>query len=168
MRVLGIDYGTARMGLAQSDPSGVFAFPLGVENVASMEERLRAVIRACEETGAECVVVGLPLRMGGNDGPMTQEVRRFAERLKLKLKVPVVLHDERMSSQSAERVLLEADLSRQRRKGLRDKVAAQIILQAYLDGRCCRDAAEASRLTEAGQSEKPSNLVQETEEPGLL
>jgi len=85
------------------------------------------------EYGVTHIVLGLPLRLDGTEGPAAKEARSFAEKLRGNLQAPVELWDERMSTAQAERVLLEADMSRAKRKARRDKLAAQIVLQSYLD-----------------------------------
>lgn len=132
-RILGIDYGTRRLGLAISDALGMIATPLSVETVASMSEAVAVTRKVAGERGVERVVVGLPINMNGTQGPMAAEVLLFVEKLKEASGLPVVTWDERLSTGMVERVLLEADLSRGRRKEVRDKLAAQVILQGYLD-----------------------------------
>lgn len=135
MRVVGVDWGERRVGFAVADPMGSISLPLRTEEVASPEQAVQAVIDVCAETGAELVVVGLPLNMDGSEGPMAAKVRGFIGKLKTALDVPVEHWDERLSSSMVERVLLEADMSRKKRKKVRDKLAAQVILQGYLDAR---------------------------------
>jgi len=133
--VLGVDYGSSRLGLALSDPEAMVAMPLRVVEVASDRDRIDAVTGACREEHAGRVVVGLPLNMDGSSGPMAQRVVEFTGKLQAVLSVPIETWDERLSSREAERALLEGNLSRRKRRRLRDKMAAQIILQAYLDAR---------------------------------
>jgi len=132
-RVLGVDYGEKRIGLAVSDPEGLIATPLGVQDVTGRKDAVDAVGRAAGETGAERIVVGLPLNMDGSAGPMAEKVQVFAERLRTRTGLPVDTWDERLSTRLVERTLIEADVSRRKRKGLRDKLAAGVILQGYLD-----------------------------------
>jgi putative holliday junction resolvase len=147
-RVLGIDYGRRRMGLAVGDSSDGIAFPLRVETVRSAGGAADAVARAVRESGASAVVLGLPVNMDGTRGPMAAEVEAFAKVLDKRLNMPVELVDERMTSQAVDRVLIgEADMSRGRRKQVRDKLAAQQILQGYLDG-AARGSHPASRRVE--------------------
>lgn len=134
-RILGVDYGTRRVGLAISDPLGMLATPLCIESVRSVEEAVAAVCRIARERAVDRVVVGIPLNMDGTSGPMAQEAAQFIELLKPASGLPVEGWDERLSTSMVERVLLEADLSRGRRKEVRDKLAAQVILQGYLDAR---------------------------------
>lgn len=133
--ILGVDYGERRVGLAISDPEAIVALPLRVANVVSGQDRIDAVRSACEDTDAARVVVGLPLNMNGTSGPMAEKVLQFVEKLGAALAVPVETWDERLSTSEAERAMLEADLSRRKRRKVRDKMAAQVILQGYLDSR---------------------------------
>lgn len=133
MRTLGIDYGTRRLGIAVSDELGMIAMGRETLHVNAIDE---AVQRVCETVKADevgCVVVGLPLNMDGSRGPMVAAVESFVARLAALIDVPVETWDERLSSQQAERTLLEADMSRQKRKRVIDKMAAQAILQSWLD-----------------------------------
>ena len=132
-RILGLDYGTKRLGFAQSDPMEIIASPLEVVTVQSMKQALRATREMCEKIQAEKVVVGMPLNMDGEKGPIAIEVTEFIEKLKKQIHIPVDICDERMTSQTARSVLIEGGTRRDKRKKLIDKVAAQIILQHYLD-----------------------------------
>jgi putative holliday junction resolvase len=133
-RILGVDYGRKRLGFAVGDSPGGIAFPLRVETVRGAHEAVAAVIEAVRQNDAAEVVLGLPVNMDGTHGPMAAEVEAFAETVRARLDVPVRLVDERMTSQAVDRVLIgKADLSRGRRKQVRDKLAAQQILQGYLD-----------------------------------
>lgn len=132
-RVLGIDYGERRLGFAVSDSDGIIAMPLRVVELRTDTQAFEEIRRICKETGAEKIVVGLPLNMNGTKGPIAAKVESFVEQLTKLLDIPVEKWDERLSTSAAERVLLEADISRRKRKAVRDKLAAQIILQGYLD-----------------------------------
>ncbi len=134
-RVLGIDYGEKRLGLALSDETWTIASPLEVYERRSLEEDLQHLREVIEREKVERVVLGLPLNMDGSYGPKAQEVLQFKEQLEGALRLPVELVDERLTTQEAERVLLEADLSRRRRREVRDRLAAVLILQNYLDRR---------------------------------
>jgi len=133
MRILALDYGERRLGFAVSDSESTIAFPLRVVDVKSRDHAREEVRRLCIETEAERLLVGLPLNMDGTKGPMAQKVEAFIESVREFLDIPVETWDERLSTNIAERVLLEGDLSRRKRKKLRDKLAAQVILQGYLD-----------------------------------
>jgi putative Holliday junction resolvase len=122
-----------RLGLAVSDPLGIMAHPLAVVENRDGEAAMREVARLMAEREVTKIVVGLPVRMDGTEGPSAAEARKFAEALRARFQVPVDLWDERLSTAQAERAMLDADMSRAGRKKRRDKVAAQIFLQAYLD-----------------------------------
>lgn len=132
-RILGIDYGTRRVGVAISDPMGMLATPLSVETVDSVEAAIKAVCRIAKDRGVVKIVVGIPINMDGTSGPMALEAGKFVELLRAASGLPVDITDERLSTSLVERMLLDADLSRGRRKEVRDKLAAQVILQGYLD-----------------------------------
>ena len=132
--ILAIDYGEKRLGLAISDVLEMSANPLETIRSKSDEMDLEAIGKVVEQRGVELIVVGLPLNMDGSEGPMAQAARLFAGKIE-SLGVPVETWDERLSSRAAEASLLEANLSRKKRKGLRDKVAAAWFLQAFLDSR---------------------------------
>ncbi len=131
-RVLGVDYGTRRVGFAISDAMGIVATPLFTRDVLSETEAARAVGEVAEEKGAVRVVVGIPLNMDGTKGPMALQVEAFLKRLRDR-GLEVEVWDERLSTGLVERMLVSADVSRARRKEVRDKLAAQVILQGYLD-----------------------------------
>lgn len=133
MRIMGLDVGRKRIGIALSDPMGWTAQGHSVlqrkNNTADFDELLE--ICRCYEV--EKIVVGYPLNMNGTIGPKAIEIQQFADKIREKSRLPVELWDERLSTRSAERTLLEADLSRKKRKQVIDKVAAVNILQAYLN-----------------------------------
>jgi len=129
--LIGLDYGLRRIGIAVSDPEGRIALPVGVHvegRDGSILSLLRNLIQDREATG---IVLGLPLRASGAEGDIAARVRRFAGRLEAELAVPVVLVDERYSSQAAEKAI--GLRGRPARRGEVDDVAAQIILQDHLD-----------------------------------
>ncbi|HEX6548471.1 MAG TPA: Holliday junction resolvase RuvX [Candidatus Dormibacteraeota bacterium] len=138
MRVLAVDPGTKRVGLAISDPSGVIATPLGsvpAEPSASLPDRLATVAR---EKEAARIVVGLPKRMDGSEGPEARAARGLADALRAVSGLPVQMVDERLSSAAAERALIAGGTRRQERRRLSDQVAAAIFLQSYLDAEARR------------------------------
>lgn len=133
MRKLGLDYGDRRIGVALSDELGWTAQALEVirrTNPADDLARIAGLVRTHE---VKEVVVGLPKNMNGTIGPRGEICMAFADRLREQLDVPVVLWDERLSTVSAERTLIEADINRKKRKQIVDKMAAAIILQNYLE-----------------------------------
>lgn len=133
MRILGIDYGRRRLGIALSDEGEILASPLLVYKSHGLERDLDFLIRLIAEREVERIVLGLPLNMDGSRGEMAEEVLSFAETLHEKSGLPVDTFDERLTTTEAERVLVQADLSRKRRKKLRDSLAAVLILQGYLE-----------------------------------
>ncbi len=133
MKVLGLDPGSRRVGVAVSDDLGITASGLTTLTWTSFEKLLNEIQDICQQYNAEKIVVGLPKRMDGTLGPEAQKALTLVEALKEKLKLEVVTWDERFSTVAVERVLIEADLSRKKRKKVRDKVAATYILQGYLD-----------------------------------
>ena len=134
-RILGLDLGRRRIGVALSDPAGLLASPLGTIEVRGPDEGLDQVCARIEEHDVVRVVVGLPLLLDGGEGEEARRVRGWVERLHRRVAVPVDLWDERLSSAAAERALLESGMRRERRRRHRDAVAAALILQNYLDAR---------------------------------
>ncbi|MBZ0169655.1 Holliday junction resolvase [Candidatus Methylomirabilis lanthanidiphila] len=136
-RYLGIDFGTRRIGVALSDELGLTAQPLPTLEPSTDEEALGAIRRLIDEYGVREVIVGLPKNMNGSLGPAAEQALAFARRLEEGVPVKVTMWDERLTSRAAERLLIEADLSRTKRKGRVDQMAAALILQGFLD-RCHR------------------------------
>ncbi len=132
-RVLGIDYGERRIGLALSDPTGTVATPLRVIQVQNPGGVVRDILACVQEYKVDRLVVGLPMRMDGSLGPAAEKTRAFADRLKETAPVPVEFWDERFSTVTAQQALIEGGTRRNKRKQLVDKLAAQILLQHYLD-----------------------------------
>jgi len=132
-RILGLDYGERRLGFALSDPDGIISMPHSVSHIRDRREALGEVERVAKATAAARLVIGLPLNMNGTAGFQADNVTSFAEELRARLSIPVETWDERLSTRSAEHVLIEAGESRRRRKEVVDKLAAQIMLQNYLD-----------------------------------
>ncbi|HPG01089.1 MAG TPA: Holliday junction resolvase RuvX [Kiritimatiellia bacterium] len=132
-RILGLDYGERRLGFALSDSEAFIAMPLSVSHVRDRKEALREVERVVQSSHAERLVIGMPLNMNGSAGFQAENVKAFVEDLVPRLSIPVETWDERLSTCSAEHVLIEAGESRRRRKEVVDKLAAQIMLQSYLD-----------------------------------
>ena len=132
-RVVAVDPGSKRVGLAVSDPSGLIAQPhstIAAEPADTLPARLAVVI---EELGAARVVMGLPRRLDGSVGPEAKAARRLAGELRRLIRRPVTLQDERLTSVAAERALREGGRRRGERRRLADQVAATLILQTYLD-----------------------------------
>jgi putative Holliday junction resolvase len=135
MRVLGLDIGEKRIGVAVSDPSGTVASPLTVLDAASALANGADLVRIAEDYDVGAVVVGLPLSMDGTEGPQTQTVRNAAQRLAGFLRVPFEFADERLSSVEASRAMEAAGVTSRQARGRVDSVAASVFLQSYLDAR---------------------------------
>jgi len=132
-RILGLDYGSVTIGIALSDELGATAQalpPLRRSEIEADIEHLAATVGAY---GVSRVVVGLPLNMDGSVGPKAREVMEFVEALRGSLSVPVLTWDERLTTRAAERALRELGTRGRKRKRMVDTVAAQLILQSYLD-----------------------------------
>jgi putative Holliday junction resolvase len=136
VRALGIDPGSKRIGIAVSDRSGTIASPLTVlQRSRSRQHDLQQIAALVRDEEAEVVVVGLPLNMDGSQGRAAQLAIDEARRLATVVGVPVEMHDERRTTVSADRSMLEAGLNAPARRQRVDKVAAAIMLQSWLDGR---------------------------------
>lgn len=133
MRILGVDLGERRIGIAASDLLGVTAQPVGVVEAKSQAEDVARVRERAEERRAGKIVIGLPLNMDGSEGPAARKARRFAAALEREGGLEVELWDERLTTVEAERMLIAAGQRRARRRQVRDRVAAALILQSYLD-----------------------------------
>lgn len=135
MRILGLDVGDVRIGVAVSDPLKIIARGLDFIKRTTVKEDVEAIKELVDEHEVEEIVVGLPKMMSGEIGIQAQKVQDFAEALKAVIETPIVMWDERLSTVAATRVLIEANMSRKKRKKVVDKVAAVLILQGYLDSR---------------------------------
>jgi len=133
MRIMGLDVGTKTIGVAVSDELGLTAQGVGTIRRSTAREDLVELKRIAAEQDVHRIVVGLPLNMSGSEGPAADAARKLGERIAHVLGLPVEYWDERLTTVSAERVLLEANVSRQKRRAVIDQVAASIILQSYLD-----------------------------------
>jgi putative pre-16S rRNA nuclease len=132
MRVAALDVGEARIGVAVSDELGITAQPVGVVRRVGGRRDLEALEQMLAPYAPGRLVVGLPLDMRGSEGPQAARVRAFAEKAAAHLGLPLDFWDERFTTVAAERTLLEADVSRRRRREVVDKLAASLILQGYL------------------------------------
>ena len=133
MRILAIDHGTKRMGIAMSDELGVIAQPLEfilAEPFAEFLSRLREIIR---DQQVELILVGMPRNMDGSYGPAALKAQEFVAVLKSSVAIPIQTFDERLTSVQAHRFLTEAEVRGRQRKDKVDKSAAAILLQSYLD-----------------------------------
>ncbi len=134
MRKMALDIGTVRIGIATSDPMGIIAG--GYETYTrTKDERkdLAYLADLAKNKGCDALVLGLPLNMDGTEGEKVAEIRDFAEKLSHYTDIKIVFQDERLSTVSAQKMLIESGVRREKRKNVVDKVAATIILQSYLD-----------------------------------
>ena len=141
MKKIGLDVGDKTIGVAISDALNITAQGITTIERIGIKKDTSKVIDYIKEYDCDTVIIGLPLKLDGSDSPQTEKVREFRTKLENKLRaerlkdVSIEYYDERLTTVMAERVLIEADLSRKRRKEVIDKQAAVIILQSYLDSR---------------------------------
>jgi putative holliday junction resolvase len=163
VRALGLDLGSKRIGVAVSDRSGTIATPLLVlPRTKSRKEDHRAIAALVAEEEAEHVVVGLPLSLDGTLGPAARAMQAEADELRAVLAVPVESFDERLTTVTADRALMEARMRAEARRRVVDKVAAAVMLQAWLD----RRRSPARRLPENGARRLPENGARRLPENG--
>jgi putative Holliday junction resolvase len=141
---LGVDYGTVRVGLAVSDAERRIASPLATYTRRGKERDAEFFRRVVVEQGVGGLVVGLPVHNDGREGQKAKEARAFGRRFAEWTGLPVVFFDERFTTAEAEAFLWEAGMTHKRRRERRDRVAAQILLQAYLDAGCPPETAPAA------------------------
>ena len=139
-RILAIDYGSRRMGLAVSDLLGVTAQGLDTLQRRNKRADFGFLARVIRNNNVQEIVLGLPLRMSGEQGTQAQKVSEFAEELRQRFNLPVHLWDERLTSAEANRVLREAELSIEKRAQAVDRMAAVLILQSFLQARSANSA----------------------------
>jgi putative Holliday junction resolvase len=135
VRILALDVGEKRIGLAVSDPLGITAQGLEVLKRQDPETDLARLVEVARQWGVQEIVLGLPRHLDGRPGQAVPEILELGRRLQAALGVKVATRDERLTTAEAERVLLQADLSRRRRRQVVDQLAAVLILQGYLDQR---------------------------------
>lgn len=133
MRALGLDLGTKTIGLAVSDELGLTAQGLPTLVRKSFRKDVEALQALVADRDVDRIVLGLPLNMDGSEGPRAEATRKFGEHLASVTALPVIYWDERLTTVAAQRVLLEGDVSREKRKKVIDQVAASLILQGWLD-----------------------------------
>jgi putative holliday junction resolvase len=150
-RILGLDFGTRRIGAALSDPGQTIAFPLELYERRGPSLDARHYGELIDENDVDHIVVGLPLHTSGREGELARAARAFGEWLGGVSGRPVIFFDERYTTVEAEHRLIDAGLTRQKRKALRDKLAAQIMLQSYLEAGC--PETEASNVPLADPDE---------------
>ena len=135
MRIMGLDLGSKIIGVALSDPLTITAQVLTSIHRTALAKDLEAILRLVEDHQVEELVIGLPINMDGSRGGAVDKVETFIEHLSARLTIKIIPWDERLSTVAAERILLEGDLSRAKRRKVIDRLSAAIILQGYLDSR---------------------------------
>ncbi|MBI4597989.1 MAG: Holliday junction resolvase RuvX [Candidatus Omnitrophica bacterium] len=133
MRMLGLDVGDRRIGVAMSDALGLTAQPVTVIERRTLAKDAAAILALVDSHHVEGIVVGLPLTLRGAEGPQAKKVTVFVEALRRRVTIPIQTADERLTTVQGERTLIAMDVPRQKRKEVIDRVAAQLILQHYLD-----------------------------------
>lgn len=133
-KMLGIDYGEARTGLAVSDALGLLANGIGNIEERDINRLINKIAEKVKEYSIELMVIGYPVNMNGTLGPKAEKVAKLSERLKEKTGIPIVLFDERCTTMAAHKILSETNTRGKKRKGVVDTLSAQIILQNYMDG----------------------------------
>ena len=146
-RILAVDFGLKRMGLAVSDALGLTAQGLPSLERSGREDDLRHILQLADDYSVERVLVGNPLSQGGKETEMSRRVAGFAEKLRQRLSCPVELWDERLTSAEASRMLRSSGISIEKRRAATDRVAATLLLQSYLD----RRAFELERARSQGE-----------------
>ncbi len=133
MRIMGLDIGSKTIGVAVCDPLGITAQGIKTIRRENIKKDITEIVALIEEYGVEKIVAGYPRKLDNTPGPMCEEVDRVCNKLKKRVDMEIIYQDERFTTSAAQRVLLEADLSRAKRKQVVDTVAASFILQTYLD-----------------------------------
>ncbi|PRR77022.1 putative Holliday junction resolvase [Clostridium liquoris] len=133
MRILGLDVGDRTIGVAISDPLGLTAQGITTIRRKGIDKDIEELEKICAQYDVEKIVSGLPKNMNGTLGPQSEKVLGFCDVLKTKISLEIIMWDERLTTVAAQRAMLEADLSRSKRKKIVDKIAATYILQGYLD-----------------------------------
>ena len=132
-RILCLDVGDVRIGLAMSDIMKIIANPLETLKRKNSQADFDYILNVCKQNDVELILSGLPLSLNGQENAQTQKTREFIEQLQSQTNIPIKFVDERLTTVSAQRVLIESGMRRENRKNVVDKVAAAIILQGYLD-----------------------------------
>lgn len=133
MRIIGIDYGDARVGIATSDETGFLASAVCTVNVSGMRDACRKTVEKIKELGGTAIVLGLPKNMDGSESFRVEKTKAFADMLKQELDLEIIFVDERLSTVQAYTYLNITDFNGKKRRGVIDALSAQIILQSYLD-----------------------------------
>jgi putative Holliday junction resolvase len=134
-RILGLDYGSRRIGTAVSDPLGITAQPLVAIQRKGESRDIETIGELVREYSVRSVLIGLPLHLSGDEGTQAKQARKFGKRIAERLGIPVETWDERMTTAQAEHHLIESGVRRKKRKEIRDSLSAVILLQSALDYR---------------------------------
>jgi putative Holliday junction resolvase len=151
-RILGLDFGLRRVGGAISDPCRTFASPLEVYTRGQADREARHYLHLVAELDVEQIVIGLPVHTSGRESEMASRARAWGAWLASITGLPVTFVDERYTSVEAENIMIKSGLKRQRRREMRDKLAAQILLQSYLDAGCPKEAPTCLPLADGDSS----------------
>lgn len=131
---MGVDYGLKRIGIAMTDILHITSSPFDTIESVSIKKNTLKILEIAKTNNVSVIVFGLPVNMNGSEGRMAKTVRKVIEEIKLVSSIEVTTIDERLTTAQAERILIdEGDISRKKRKGLKDKIAAALILQVYVD-----------------------------------
>lgn len=133
VKMLGVDYGEARTGLAHSDALGLYAVGMGNIKSYNMEKAAADIAAKAAEIGAELIVIGKPVNMNGTMGEKVEKVTRLGELIATHTDIPIDFYDERMTTMSAHKILQESGIRAKNRKQIIDSLAAELILQGYMD-----------------------------------
>ena len=132
-RILAIDYGEVRMGLAISDPLRIFAFPLTVIDLKKNVDFIKTIQDIIKEKEVKRIIIGYPLKMDGSEGIQTEKVKGFVEELKRKINIDIEMVDERLTTTVAQRALTDIGIGQKKQRGIIDKIAAAKLLETYLE-----------------------------------
>ena len=155
-RILGIDFGTRRVGSAISDPRRAIATPLEVYERRDPVQDANHYRVLVEENEVERIVIGLPVHLSGREGASATLARTWGDWLQTSTRIPVVYYDERYTTVDAEESMIVAGLKRSKRKGLRDMLAARILLQYYLDDGCPETILSSRPIGDPGPESEAS------------
>ena len=136
MKILALDIGTVRIGIAASDIMEIIASAYEVYRRKNLKIDTEYIAKLSKDLSVGEIVIGLPLKMDGSEGQSVEMARQFGEELAKLIDIPIHYQDERLSTVSAERILIESGMRREKRKDKIDSIAATIILQTYLDKKC--------------------------------
>ena len=132
-KLLGVDYGEVRTGLARSDALGLYAVGMGNIKSYHMEKTAEEIVRVTREIGAERIVIGKPVNMNGTCGEKVEKVEALAALIREQIDIPIDFYDERLTTMSAHKILSESGVRAKNRKEIVDSLAAELILQGYMD-----------------------------------